>query len=735
MPALISEQNTDCASETSNSELVVEQEEATVKKATVPRDVRLGQYKSQCEDLIYYLQTNKCRPGLSKKEIRNIKNKAVTHKFNSTNNELIYVGQKKDLKKRVVTELEEIKDILNQYHSNPMGGHSGINNTLAKISQYYTWHGMKADVTEYCQTCDRCQRFEKIKTQAPELKSIKVNEPMELVGMDLIGPLPTTLEGFKYVLTFTDNFTKFVDFFPLKEKAAAGFARCIQTFVCRWGAPCRLLSDQGREFVANVNNVVCEELNIKRSVTSAYHPQTNGLDERTNQTLKVRLSKLNSMEMENTEEDHAILEEQLNDDDLEQMVMARVSKMANINEKVNIEQFVCCTYFQENVDKAQKKQQKEFGERKSKGVKVFEHHVGDLVLRKVMKNVSRKGGKMEALWTGPYRVAEIDNHQRATLQNIESGQPLNVKVPYCQLRPHKTSDLHEELCESEELSRVAECSNSTTYDCENDQAPSDDVSHSMKVESPSQSPPSTATSVKECEDDIVILSSTGPKQRKTGLLPVKPAYLEKNIASLTKTIRKDGKWLSDEHINHAQALLANQCAHIDGFQAVSVFCPEGCQNVGTPKKEFIQIMNVTGDHWTTVSNVACGNDEAMVYDSLYEDFSLSVKLKFLKRWHTWSSLHHKILLFGGVIFKSKKGVMIVVFLQLLLQHALHLESYRRNVCGNKMSCVVTCANALSKASCHHSLFHQPSELTLVIVAWKMLKCTAIANSLTQKRFS
>ena len=85
MPALNSEQNTNCASEPSiNSEVVVEQEEATVKKATVPQDVRLSRYKSQCKDLIYYLQTNKCRPGLSKKEIRNIKNKAVTHKFNST---------------------------------------------------------------------------------------------------------------------------------------------------------------------------------------------------------------------------------------------------------------------------------------------------------------------------------------------------------------------------------------------------------------------------------------------------------------------------------------------------------------------------------------------------------------------------------------------------------------------------------------------------------------------------
>jgi hypothetical protein len=48
------------------------------------------------------------------------------------------------------------------------------------------------------------------------------------------GPLPTTDAGYKYVLTFTDYYTKFVDFYPLKEKAAAGIARCIKTFVCRY---------------------------------------------------------------------------------------------------------------------------------------------------------------------------------------------------------------------------------------------------------------------------------------------------------------------------------------------------------------------------------------------------------------------------------------------------------------------------------------------------------------------
>ena len=57
------------------------------------------------------------------------------------------------------------------------------------------------------------------------------------------------------------------------------------------------------------------------------------------------------------------------------------------------------------MEKAQAKQKKDYAKRKEKGVKVFNHAIGDIVLRKVMKNTGtgRKGGKMDALWTGPYR--------------------------------------------------------------------------------------------------------------------------------------------------------------------------------------------------------------------------------------------------------------------------------------------------------------------------------------------
>ena len=66
----------------------------------------------------------------------------------------------------------------------------------------------------------------------------------------------------------------------------------------------------------------------------------------------------------------------------------------------------CILFIQvkENQDRAHKKQQEVYAKRKAKGVKTFSLQVGDLVLRRNMKNVGRKGGAMESYWTGPYRL-------------------------------------------------------------------------------------------------------------------------------------------------------------------------------------------------------------------------------------------------------------------------------------------------------------------------------------------
>ena len=57
----------------------------------------------------------------------------------------------------------------------------------------------------------------------------------------------------------------------------------------------------------------------------------------------------------------------------------------------------------QNVELAQEKQKKQYEKRKAKGVDTFKITVGDTVYKRQMKNVSRKGQKMEPGWMGPYR--------------------------------------------------------------------------------------------------------------------------------------------------------------------------------------------------------------------------------------------------------------------------------------------------------------------------------------------
>ena len=90
-------------------------------------------------------------------------------------------------------------------------------------------------------------------------------------------------------------------------------------------------------------------------------------------------------------------------------------------------------------------------------------------------------------------------------------------------------------------------------------------------------------------------------------------------------------WLTDEQIDHAQALLARDFPYIGGLQPVWVFISEECKSIGTPKEDFIQILQINNNHWITISNIGCPKDTVMIYDSLYDDLSPSCKAKVLKQ--------------------------------------------------------------------------------------------------------
>ena len=92
------------------------------------------------------------------------------------------------------------------------------------------------------------------------------------------------------ILTVTDQFTRWVEAFPIREATAPEIARRVLYFVCRNGMPLELHSDQGRNVDGEVMREVCGILGIWKTHTTAYRPQGNAITERENAVIKAMLA-------------------------------------------------------------------------------------------------------------------------------------------------------------------------------------------------------------------------------------------------------------------------------------------------------------------------------------------------------------------------------------------------------------------------------------------------------------
>ena len=101
-----------------------------------------------------------------------------------------------------------------------------------------------------------------------------------------------TPRGNQYVLLIEDYFTKWVEAFPLERTAAPSVAQCVLNgWIARFGCPYTILSDQGSEFRSKLFTYLTNALQIRKLRTTAYHPRTDGMVERSNRTLIDVLSK------------------------------------------------------------------------------------------------------------------------------------------------------------------------------------------------------------------------------------------------------------------------------------------------------------------------------------------------------------------------------------------------------------------------------------------------------------
>ena len=124
----------------------------------------------------------------------------------------------------------------------------------------------------------------------PKLVPLAPSRTLQLVTMDMAGPLPITKEGHRYILVMCDHFTKHIKVFPMKTQTALEVAEKCMDYCLTFGIPESVLTDQGSNFTSQVIESLWERLDVHTLRTTAYHPQTDGITERFNRTIKTMLT-------------------------------------------------------------------------------------------------------------------------------------------------------------------------------------------------------------------------------------------------------------------------------------------------------------------------------------------------------------------------------------------------------------------------------------------------------------
>ena len=188
------------------------------------------------------------------------------------------------------------RDIVKSLHDHETAGHPGELETYNAVRQHYWWPGLRSFVRNYVQGCGVCQQFKIDRTPAhPSFSPIpgaSSPRPFAHCSMDLITDLPPA-DGYDSILVVVDQgLTKGVILIPCnKTITAEGTARLLlENLYKRFGLPDKIISDRGPQFASHSFRELLKLLGITSSLTTAYHPQSDGATERTNQEIEAYLS-------------------------------------------------------------------------------------------------------------------------------------------------------------------------------------------------------------------------------------------------------------------------------------------------------------------------------------------------------------------------------------------------------------------------------------------------------------
>jgi hypothetical protein len=216
--------------------------------------------------------------------------------------QLIIDGKGKDFREDVegvvwfkdrlcVPDIKLIRElILKEAHETEYSIHPGSEKMYQDLKKRFWWYGMKREIAEYVVVCDICQR---IKAEHQRLAGLL--QPLQIpqwkwdeIGMDFIVGVPRTRTGYDSIWIVVDHLTNVAHFIPVKTtyNSAVLAELYMARIVCLHGVPKKIVSDRGTQFTSHFWQQLHEALGTQLKFSSAYHPQTDGQTERTNQILE-----------------------------------------------------------------------------------------------------------------------------------------------------------------------------------------------------------------------------------------------------------------------------------------------------------------------------------------------------------------------------------------------------------------------------------------------------------------
>lgn len=181
---------------------------------------------------------------------------------------------------RVPRDLPMISTLLQEYHDTPTGGHAGVTKTMARLSENFTWPGLRDDVTRFIANCLDCQltKYYEAKRSAGLLCPLPIPyRPWEDLSMDFIVGLPP-YHGQTTIFVVVDHFSKGIHLgmLPTSHTAHMVASLFLNIVLKLHGFPRSIVSDRDPLFISQFWQELFRLSGTVLRMSSTYHPQSDG---------------------------------------------------------------------------------------------------------------------------------------------------------------------------------------------------------------------------------------------------------------------------------------------------------------------------------------------------------------------------------------------------------------------------------------------------------------------------